>query len=121
MAKLLCYYDAYLEDSTNRHTLALEMEENITLLLTWGVILYNKNSELQKSGFSSIQRSRNNLTIKVIKKKIELLKSYFLRPYNLKDFPKSHIRDILRLSQQSYLRGRPSDNYFLQRLHELVF
>lgn len=60
MYKIFRFQDAYLEDSTNRYQLIKDMEQIIKELLTWGILIYNRNS-IKASGLFKIQRSKNAL------------------------------------------------------------
>ena len=57
--------------------------------MTWGILIYNRNSTREK-GLFRIQRSRNTISSRLIKKKREIIKSHYLRvsnntPYRMSD------------------------------------
>ena len=47
-------------------------------MFTWGVLVYNRNSVREKSMFR-IQRSKNKIHQELIKRKLETIRSHYLR------------------------------------------
>lgn len=68
------------------------MKDHLKEVLTWGIIVYNKNT-VRENSFQSFQRSKNNVYQKIIDKKNELIKIHYSRfrtpltvtKYNKKD------------------------------------
>ena len=44
MYNIFRYYDSYLEDSLNKFEIKEQLMPNLKELMTWGIIVYNKNS-----------------------------------------------------------------------------
>ena len=69
MQDIFRYYDSYLEDTVNRYELKGQMEDNVKELVTWGVLIYNRNTRRDGQMYK-MQRSKNNIVKQLAKKKI---------------------------------------------------
>lgn len=121
MYRIFRFEDSYLEDSSNRPMIQREMEDYIKELLTWGIILYNKNSVRPKA-FVPFQRSKNPLIQKTLQKKLNLLKVYYLKRDLASLGFNYRLRDMLYFAFFSRSERVRNDYGFLhQKLIELVF
>jgi hypothetical protein len=68
------------------------MHEILKVLLTWGILTYNRNSSRVNPGMYRIQRCKNNICKSLIAKKIEVIKSHYLKT---REGGKYRVKDIL--------------------------
>ena len=54
------------------------MEEMMKELLTWGILIYNRNTIRDRKMYR-IRRSKNNAIRLLIKKKMDVIKTHYLR------------------------------------------
>jgi hypothetical protein len=94
MYKIFRYYDSYLANTLNRFELMNEMQTIIKELYTWGILIYNRNS-IRDGKMYKIQRSKNNTVQQLIKKKLEIVKSYFTQT---KDGGRYRVRDVINFA-----------------------
>lgn len=121
MYNIFRYHDAYLEDSTNRFQLKREMEQIMKELLTWGILIYNRNS-VKASSLFKIQRSKNALNERTIQKKLNLIKSYYLKPDYAGYFWHYRIKDVLMYAYYTKTdRPRQDYTFMHQKLIEVIF
>lgn len=85
-------------------------------VLTWGILVYNKNT-VRENSFQSFQRSKNNIYQKIIDKKNELLKIYYSRFRTPLTVIKYNKKDIIEFGY-CLKTGRTAlnNNIFLQKL-----
>ena len=60
MAEIFRFYDSYLGDAVNKYELKTSMEANVKELVTWGVLIYNRNTK-RDSQMYKMQRSKHNI------------------------------------------------------------
>jgi len=101
------YYDSYLVDGLNRFELLDQMEPNLRELLAWGILVYNKNSFRDKAMFK-IKRSRQLVINKIIDRKKQLLRTYFVRN---SIYGRYCLRDIIRLAYCLKVETSKQHNY----------
>lgn len=85
-------------------------------VLTWGIIVYNKNT-VRENSFQSFQRSKNNIYQKIIDKKNELIKIYYSRfrtPLTVIKYSKKDIIEFGYCLKTG--RSALTNNIFLQKL-----
>jgi hypothetical protein len=90
-------------------------------LLTWGILIYNRNS-VRASALFKIQRSKNTLNSTTINKKLNLIKSYYLKAGNAGFFWHYRLKDVLMFAFFTKPQ-RPSPYYSVmhQKLVEVIF
>lgn len=90
-------------------------------ILTWGIIVYNKNT-VRENSFQSFQRSKNNIYQKIIDKKNELIKIYYSRFRTPMTVIKYSKKDIIEFGY-CLKAGKTAltNNIFLQKLVEVIF
>lgn len=89
-------------------------------LLTWGILIYNRNS-VKATTLFKIQRSKNALNERTIQKKLNIIKSYFMKPEHANCFIHYRIKDIIMYALHSK-SPRPKQDYspMHQKLVELI-
>lgn len=92
------------------------MENHLKEVLTWGIIVYNKNT-VRENSFQSFQRSKNNVYHKIIEKKNELIKTYYSRLRTPLSVMKYNKKDIIEFGYCLKTSKTPlTNNIFLQKL-----
>jgi hypothetical protein len=90
-------------------------------LLTWGILIYNRNSTKATTLFK-IQRSKNTLNERTIQKKLNIIKSYFLKPDYANYFIHYCIKDVIMYALHSKsLRPKHDYSSMHQKLVELIY
>lgn len=90
------FYDSYLWGCLNRFELLERMEESVQVMLSWGVVVYNRNA--QKGDAKSlvrIQRSKNNVSLKLLRKKMDLIRSHFTKFKVNEGVYRSRVKDVI--------------------------
>lgn len=122
MYNIFRFYDSYLDETLNKYAIKEQMQKHMTELITWGIILYNRNS-IQNNSFVSFQRPRNNIHKKILEKKWELIKSHYLRLKDTTSTIKYNKNDIVLFGY--FLQCNPRrinlNNFYLQKLIEIIF
>lgn len=117
------YLDSYLGGRMGRYEVKESMEGEMKELLTWGIIVYNKNS-VRESTFQSIQRSKNSIYLKIIRKKEEIIRTYYSRSKSITSTTQYRTRDLIHYAhflRTTNLKALSNYNLFLSHLVDLVF
>jgi hypothetical protein len=79
---------------------------------------------VKENSFFSIQRSKNNIFQKIVKKKEELIKTYYLRHKDPITVVKHNRKDIIELGyllRTSNYKVSSTYSIFMQKLIEIIF
>ena len=85
------------------------MEQIVKELLTWGILIYNKNTIRDKRMYR-IKRSKNNAIRQLIKKKIDIIKTHYLQT---PEGGKYRVRDVVAFAHLT------KDSHFQYNYHPL--
>lgn len=114
------YYDTCREEGLTYGQRSL-MEPHLKELLTWGVLVYNRNSNRESRVMCTIQRARNNVVARLVQQKHELVRAHFVNTSNKAGAYRHRSKDVLRLAQCLRVeRNKQPLPFHLQKLLEIV-